>query len=60
MFNSFFVKQGVSADWWNYRHFIHHAKPNAIHKDHDMRFYPLAVVGKVMPREVIKSTLIII
>jgi fatty acid desaturase 2 (delta-6 desaturase) len=44
--------KGVSADWWNYRHFIHHAKPNAIRKDLDMRFYPLFVLGKVIPREI--------
>lgn len=44
--------KGVSADWWNFRHYIHHAKPNAIVKDPDMRFYPLFVLGKVIPREV--------
>lgn len=44
--------KGVSADWWNFRHYIHHAKPNAIVKDPDMRFYPLLVLGKILPREV--------
>lgn len=43
--------KGVSADWWNYRHFQHHAKPNTIRKDPDIRFGALFVLGKIMPRE---------
>ncbi len=43
--------KGVSADWWNYRHFQHHAKPNTIKKDPDIRFGSLLVLGKIIPRE---------
>jgi fatty acid desaturase 2 (delta-6 desaturase) len=45
--------KGVSADWWNYRHFQHHAKPNTVKKDPDIRFGSLLVLGKIIPREVI-------
>jgi fatty acid desaturase len=45
-----FIK-GVSADWWNYRHFRHHAKPNAHQKDPDIGFGHFLVLGKIIPRE---------
>lgn len=44
-----FIK-GVSADWWNYRHFRHHSKPNAHHKDPDIGFGKLLVLGKIIPK----------
>jgi fatty acid desaturase len=43
--------KGVSADWWNYRHFQHHAKPNTVKKDPDIRFGSFLVLGKIIPRE---------
>lgn len=46
------IFKGVSGDWWNYRHFQHHAKPNTIRKDPDIRFGSLLVLGKILPREV--------
>lgn len=52
-----FIK-GASANWWNFRHFRHHAKPNAISKDPDIKFNNVIVLGKVIPREVIKKILI--
>ena len=49
----FFINlKGVSSDWWNYRHYQHHAKPNTIRKDPDIRFGALFVLGKIIPREV--------
>lgn len=45
-----FIK-GVSADWWNYRHFRHHAKPNAHHVDPDIGFGKVLIVGKTIPKE---------
>nr|QBO56274.1 fatty acid desaturase 5/6-4 [Brachionus rotundiformis] len=44
-----FIK-GASADWWTYMHNMHHAKPNVIDKDPDVRLEPFFVVGKVEPR----------
>ncbi|KAK2178957.1 hypothetical protein NP493_521g00005 [Ridgeia piscesae] len=43
--------KGASSDWWNYRHNNHHAKPNVIHKDPDIRLDYLLLVGKVLPVE---------
>ncbi|RNA11075.1 fatty acid desaturase 2 [Brachionus plicatilis] len=44
-----FIK-GASADWWTYMHNMHHAKPNVIEKDPDVRLEPFFVVGTVEPR----------
>lgn len=44
--------QGASSSWWNYRHFLHHAKPNRMRKDPDIRFDHLFVLGKKQPVEV--------
>lgn len=44
--------QGASAEWWNHRHFQHHAKPNVFKKDPDVNMLNAFVVGKVQPVEV--------
>uniref|UniRef100_A0A8C6SXK8 Fatty acid desaturase 2 n=1 Tax=Neogobius melanostomus TaxID=47308 RepID=A0A8C6SXK8_9GOBI len=43
--------KGVSAQWWNHRHFQHHAKPNVFSKDPDIKMVKLLVVGNVQPVE---------
>ncbi|RXN10819.1 fatty acid desaturase 2 [Labeo rohita] len=43
--------QGASAEWWNHRHFQHHAKPNVFKKDPDVNMLNAFVVGKVQPVE---------
>ncbi|XP_052812522.1 acyl-CoA 6-desaturase-like [Mya arenaria] len=53
-FTMTFLK-GASASWWNHMHFQHHAKPNVIGKDPDVRLDALFVVGDVMPVEVAKE-----
>ncbi|CAF0798898.1 unnamed protein product [Brachionus calyciflorus] len=45
------IIMGFSADRWNSRHFKHHAKPNAIKKDPDIRFTYFYLVGKTLPKE---------
>ncbi|XP_076087554.1 fatty acid desaturase 2-like [Mytilus galloprovincialis] len=47
--------KGVSPLWWNHMHFQHHAKPNVMGKDPDVRLDTFMVVGDVMPVEVAKS-----
>lgn len=42
---------GFSAEWWNYRHYQHHAKPNVLKRDPDIRFGVLYLIGKVLPIE---------
>nr|KAG5714734.1 hypothetical protein BaRGS_000222 [Batillaria attramentaria] len=49
-----FIK-GASPDWWNHMHYQHHAKPNVMDKDPDMRVEALFVVGDTMPVKVAKS-----
>ncbi len=46
------MTKGASADWWNFKHFRHHAKTNVIKKDPDIYFGKLFLVGKTVPREV--------
>ncbi|XP_049976537.1 fatty acid desaturase 2-like protein FADS2B isoform X2 [Alexandromys fortis] len=41
--------KGLSADWWNYRHFQHHVKPNIYPKDPDIDLGPLFLVGDTQP-----------
>ncbi|XP_038071953.1 fatty acid desaturase 2-like [Patiria miniata] len=41
--------KGSSAHWWNYRHFQHHAKPNIVSKDPDIRMEYLFMLGDKMP-----------
>ncbi|KAI2648592.1 Acyl-CoA 6-desaturase [Labeo rohita] len=43
--------KGASAEWWNHRHFQHHAKPNVFKKDPDVNMLNAFVVGKVQPVE---------
>ena len=47
--------KGLSPVWWNQMHYQHHAKPNVLDKDPDVRLDKLFVVGEVMPVEVAKS-----
>jgi len=49
-----FIK-GASSSWWNHLHFQHHAKPNVIGKDPDVRLDALFVVGEEMPVNVAKT-----
>lgn len=44
--------QGASANWWNHRHFQHHAKPNIFHKDPDIKSLHVFVLGEWQPLEV--------
>nr|XP_012605313.1 fatty acid desaturase 2-like protein FADS2P1 [Microcebus murinus] len=41
--------QGISGNWWNCMHFQHHVKPNIYHKDPDIKFGPLFVLGDLQP-----------
>uniref|UniRef100_A0AAQ4QZJ7 acyl-CoA (8-3)-desaturase n=1 Tax=Gasterosteus aculeatus aculeatus TaxID=481459 RepID=A0AAQ4QZJ7_GASAC len=43
--------QGASANWWNHRHYQHHAKPNVFSKDPDVNMLHLFVIGKTQPVE---------
>ncbi|CAL1544209.1 unnamed protein product [Lymnaea stagnalis] len=43
--------KGVSSSWWNYRHYLHHAKPNTIRKDPDIRMEMFFLLGKTLPKE---------
>ncbi|RXN35851.1 fatty acid desaturase 2 [Labeo rohita] len=45
------LARGASAEWWNHRHFQHHAKPNVFKKDPDVNMLNAFVVGKVQPVE---------
>ncbi|XP_057583555.1 fatty acid desaturase 2-like protein FADS2B isoform X2 [Hippopotamus amphibius kiboko] len=41
--------KGLSTNWWNYRHFQHHVKPNIYPKDPDIDMGPLFVLGDSQP-----------
>ncbi|KAK7877046.1 hypothetical protein WMY93_032238 [Mugilogobius chulae] len=43
--------KGISSKWWNHRHFQHHAKPNILSKDPDIKWVKVLVVGTVEPVE---------
>nr|AQP31157.1 fatty acid desaturase C2 [Paracentrotus lividus] len=47
--------QGAPASWWKYRHYQHHAKPNVIDKDPDIKMEIFFLVGDTVPKEVAKS-----
>jgi fatty acid desaturase 2 (delta-6 desaturase) len=47
--------KGASCDWWNHLHYQHHAKPNVLHKDPDVRLEALFVLGETMPKRVAKE-----
>ena len=44
--------KGASRSWWNHLHYQHHAKPNVLHKDPDVRLDALFVLGEEMPKRV--------
>ncbi|XP_015248174.1 PREDICTED: fatty acid desaturase 2-like [Cyprinodon variegatus] len=43
--------KGASANWWNHRHFQHHAKPNIFRKDPDINMMDIFVLGNTQPVE---------
>nr|A0A0C5PRW9.1 RecName: Full=Fatty acid desaturase 2; AltName: Full=Acyl-CoA 6-desaturase; AltName: Full=Delta(6) fatty acid desaturase; Short=Fads2 (delta6); AltName: Full=Delta-6 fatty acid desaturase [Tachysurus fulvidraco]AJQ20793.1 fatty acyl Delta6 desaturase [Tachysurus fulvidraco] len=43
--------KGASANWWNHRHFQHHAKPNIVSKDPDVNMLNILVLGNILPVE---------
>ncbi|CAL8356499.1 unnamed protein product [Lota lota] len=43
--------KGASANWWNHRHFQHHAKPNVFSKDPDVNMLHVFVLGETQPVE---------
>ncbi|XP_022102788.1 fatty acid desaturase 2-like isoform X2 [Acanthaster planci] len=47
--------KGASKNWWNHMHYQHHAKPNVMNKDPDVRLEALFVVGENMPKKVAKK-----
>lgn len=47
--------KGASANWWNHMHYQHHAKPNVIGKDPDVRLDNILVLGDVMPIRIAKK-----
>nr|KAF6279425.1 fatty acid desaturase 2 [Pipistrellus kuhlii] len=49
--------KGASANWWNHRHFQHHAKPNIFHKDPDVNMLHVFVLGERQPVEYGKKKL---
>ncbi|XP_049636759.1 fatty acid desaturase 2-like protein FADS2B [Suncus etruscus] len=38
--------KGLSTNWWNYRHFQHHVKPNIYPKDPDIDVGPLFLIAE--------------
>ncbi|XP_044125415.1 acyl-CoA 6-desaturase [Bufo gargarizans] len=49
--------KGASANWWNHRHFQHHAKPNIFSKDPDVNMVHIFVLGDTQPVEYGKKKL---
>ncbi|KFU85038.1 Fatty acid desaturase 2, partial [Chaetura pelagica] len=49
--------KGASANWWNHRHFQHHAKPNIFKKDPDVNMLHIFVLGETQPVEYGKKKL---
>ncbi|NXU57171.1 FADS2 desaturase, partial [Turnix velox] len=49
--------KGASANWWNHRHFQHHAKPNIFKKDPDVNMLHVFVLGDSQPVEYGKKKL---
>lgn len=47
--------KGASCDWWNHLHYQHHAKPNVLYKDPDVRLEAVFVLGETMPKRVAKD-----
>ena len=48
--NTFFIEQGASSHWWNFRHSLHHSKPNIIKKDPDVNVAYLFLLGEKLPK----------
>ncbi|NWU67511.1 FADS2 desaturase, partial [Pterocles burchelli] len=49
--------KGASANWWNHRHFQHHAKPNIFQKDRGGNMLHIFVLGDTQPVEYGKKKL---
>nr|KAF6465049.1 fatty acid desaturase 2 [Rousettus aegyptiacus] len=49
--------KGASSDWWNHRHFQHHAKTNVFRKDPDVNTLHTFVLGEWQPVEYGKKKL---
>lgn len=47
--------KGAAADWWNHLHYQHHAKPNVLDKDPDVRLEKIFVLGDQMAKTVAQS-----
>jgi len=47
--------KGASTSWWQHLHNQHHAKPNVIDKDPDVRVEAVFVLGEEMPKRVAKK-----
>ncbi|KAK2170163.1 hypothetical protein LSH36_4g18002 [Paralvinella palmiformis] len=45
------ILKGASSHWWNFRHFLHHVKPNAIGKDPDINTAHLFLLGENLPKQ---------
>uniref|UniRef100_A0A1I8H1C2 Cytochrome b5 heme-binding domain-containing protein n=1 Tax=Macrostomum lignano TaxID=282301 RepID=A0A1I8H1C2_9PLAT len=43
--------KGASSHWWNFRHFLHHSKPNVVGADPDINVPYLFLLGDKMPQE---------
>lgn len=48
----YLISKGASGNWWNHRHFQHHAKPNIFNKDPDVNMLKVFVLGNTQPVEV--------
>lgn len=42
--------KGGSSHWWNFRHSLHHTKPNIINKDPDIRLELFFLPGETLPK----------
>ena len=42
--------KAASSNWWNWRHFQHHSKPNIIRLDPDIEMAFFFLIGDTMPR----------
>lgn len=42
--------KGASSHWWNFRHSLHHSKPNIIKKDPDVNVAYLFLLGEKLPK----------
>lgn len=49
------LMKGASTSWWKHLHNQHHAKPNVINKDPDVKLDTVFVVGENIPKKVAKT-----